>query len=441
MRIAIQSVAAGLVLATLCALPVRAGRIDDFGVAVSKPLFIDRDRNGISDTWEKHYLGAEGRNPTNDTDGDGINDRLEYLAGTDPTRANSRTAVTNVNLVTETGGSIALAWQADGTNNAEAVNPFQIAGDRIIRTFRVLRAAADGSGRQVLFATNELVDVGTYVDADAITGTRTNFLYFVDMEFGGVTNRLMEQAVFVQPRQTNTRYLICLPVDYGSETDNNLTGKMGRDLARGLSTGDVIRIMTGAMFSSYWLASTNPVCWNIGTGPDDNFGTAPATPLTPGQGVEVTRAGATAGRSNAVFLARAVSEVNQNIPTYALAGAGGNSGFSLFGWPLGESVQIAGDNLGLVAAGAAPGTIPATDPSGTNRWGDRILLWSNDTWVGRYFLRFSTVPAYSNVWWDYAVNQPASFTMTPGEGYMYWHTTGNIYRITSSTIYWKPTMP
>src|SRR5437660_1667290 len=44
---------------------------------------IDLNANGMSDVWEQIY-GAAGLDPNADTDGDGVPNRLEALAGTDP---------------------------------------------------------------------------------------------------------------------------------------------------------------------------------------------------------------------------------------------------------------------------------------------------------------------------------------------------------------------
>jgi len=54
--------------------------------------FVDANHNGISDAWEKFYFTSVSTNRTSltDSDGDGMTDYEEFLAGTDPTNAASK---------------------------------------------------------------------------------------------------------------------------------------------------------------------------------------------------------------------------------------------------------------------------------------------------------------------------------------------------------------
>jgi hypothetical protein len=53
--------------------------------------FADANNNGISDAWEQKFFGtvSTNRTQTTDTDADGATDYAEFIAGTDPTSANS----------------------------------------------------------------------------------------------------------------------------------------------------------------------------------------------------------------------------------------------------------------------------------------------------------------------------------------------------------------
>jgi len=54
--------------------------------------FLDANHNGISDDWERYYFGVVSTNRTQftDTDGDGMSDYAEFIAGTNPTNAASK---------------------------------------------------------------------------------------------------------------------------------------------------------------------------------------------------------------------------------------------------------------------------------------------------------------------------------------------------------------
>lgn len=49
----------------------------------------DADTNGMSDGWEVAYFGHYGQSPTADADGDGLNNRAEYIIGSSPLMTNA----------------------------------------------------------------------------------------------------------------------------------------------------------------------------------------------------------------------------------------------------------------------------------------------------------------------------------------------------------------
>ncbi len=73
--------------------------------------FIDANANGISDTWEQQYFGgvSPSRTRFTDSDGDGSTDYAEFIAGTNPTLANSRLKTTATLLPDH---SLRLDWES-----------------------------------------------------------------------------------------------------------------------------------------------------------------------------------------------------------------------------------------------------------------------------------------------------------------------------------------
>jgi len=66
-------------------------QIDDLVVddRSASPGLGDRDRDGLADSWEEEHFGGTNGLHLGDSDGDGVPDWREYLAGTDPTNAAS----------------------------------------------------------------------------------------------------------------------------------------------------------------------------------------------------------------------------------------------------------------------------------------------------------------------------------------------------------------
>jgi hypothetical protein len=74
--------------------------------------FIDANHNGISDAWEKFYFGSVSTNRTQftDSDGDGMSDYAEFIAGTNPTNAASKLVFLSVTV--RNNRFLQLQWAA-----------------------------------------------------------------------------------------------------------------------------------------------------------------------------------------------------------------------------------------------------------------------------------------------------------------------------------------
>jgi len=74
--------------------------------------FTDANHNGISDAWEQYYFGSVSTNRTQftDSDGDGMTDYAEFIAGTIPTNAASKLNFLSARVLTN--DVVELRWAA-----------------------------------------------------------------------------------------------------------------------------------------------------------------------------------------------------------------------------------------------------------------------------------------------------------------------------------------
>jgi|GEM_PF-1561034 len=61
------------------------GNADHISIGFDVPAGLSLDGDGLPDDWEIRYFGDTGQDAAGDTDGDGVSNLDEYLAGTDPT--------------------------------------------------------------------------------------------------------------------------------------------------------------------------------------------------------------------------------------------------------------------------------------------------------------------------------------------------------------------
>ena len=69
---------------------------------------VDTDGDGMADYWERQYFGNLSRDGTQDRDGDGVSDRAEYGAGTDPNDPQSFFKMTSIQ---KTLSGFSIRWK------------------------------------------------------------------------------------------------------------------------------------------------------------------------------------------------------------------------------------------------------------------------------------------------------------------------------------------
>lgn len=77
----------------------------------SIPGGADLNANGLPDAWELTFFGTLGVNPNADPDGDGMSNKQEYLAGTNPTNSLDNLKITVFNS-SPGGTNASLTWSS-----------------------------------------------------------------------------------------------------------------------------------------------------------------------------------------------------------------------------------------------------------------------------------------------------------------------------------------
>jgi hypothetical protein len=73
------------------------------------PGGIDANANGLPDAWERTFFGGLGVDPNADPDGDGMSNKEEYLAGTNPTNSADNLRITSF-ISSPNGTNVTVAW-------------------------------------------------------------------------------------------------------------------------------------------------------------------------------------------------------------------------------------------------------------------------------------------------------------------------------------------
>jgi hypothetical protein len=86
---------------------------------------VDSDHNGLPDVWEMQYFGHLGVDPNADPDHDGMSNKREFLAGTDPTNPNSVFKLTAIN---KAPAGLAIHWASVGGKTYTLLRSTNLAG-------------------------------------------------------------------------------------------------------------------------------------------------------------------------------------------------------------------------------------------------------------------------------------------------------------------------
>jgi hypothetical protein len=355
-----------------------------------------------------------------DTDGDGVSDADELIAGTDISDSNAYLRVVS----------------ADLTNSSDVVLNTYLGASR---EFLILSTDTPGGSKSALMTVTNSGAEGIYaiVDSNAVTQTEQRF-YAIRVNASPSWTNTTEWAMYRQERTAGERYLVSAPVKYGSTNENNLNSRLGQQLARGLyATGDtnqsdIIRILNGT-YSTFYLATntdTSVYWW------DPNTLTTADLQIADGTGLWVEKNANAASLTNTVFVGKTRSEAEVNDVTLTA------DAWRIFSWalpiPKGQvysSGTPTSNQLGLAGIGSGGLTSDENQPLNL---GDQIWVWEDNTWKEKYWLVNNydvSGDAWNNRWWDTKRGAFANFELEAGKAYYYRHVT-NQYGGTNFT--WTP---
>jgi hypothetical protein len=417
-----------------------ASYLDNLAVGAVAPLSVDEDHNGLPDTWERAYFTTNGVSPDADSDADGVDNRHERLAGTNPTDAQSYLRIAGMELASAGSSNLVVSIRGGGFDGG---SPYTNTGDRIQRAFVVQRAVNDVTLPKTIVAnvTDSATGTNSWTDMGAVAAEGSRY-YRVAVSYAGsgYTNT-DEWAAHAQTRRAGEMYLVCVPVDYGGAAANNLNSTLGRQLAIGLhadTTWDqadrLRRWDSSGNWDEYYLFThgSGDAYWS-----DDLGGATTAdVAVAAGAAFWVVRGSGSVSRGNTVFSGRSFAPAGAVDTTFKT----NNGGWTMFGWPLAQpgrhqnlGASTPANQLGFSSVGHG-GKEPQTYPG---QEGDQIWVWENNTWRRWYWLVGGMGAAYDGRWWDNSTGKFADFSLEIGKAYYYWHpATGG-----ATNFVWRPTPP
>lgn len=92
----------------------------DGGTLTVTPPPPDLDQDGLPDTWETQHFGNLSGHPETDSDGDGLSDRAEFMAGTVPSALESVFRISGTPALNHLGQRVTLIrWEGHEVRNYE----------------------------------------------------------------------------------------------------------------------------------------------------------------------------------------------------------------------------------------------------------------------------------------------------------------------------------
>jgi subtilisin family serine protease len=169
--------------------------------------FLDANHNGISDAWEKYYFGsvAASRTQLTDSDGDGMSDYAEFIAGTNPTNPASKLVLLSATL--QTNKHFQLQWaaipgrlyQVEASSSLSVQTPPRLSGalDKLSSTFKLHIEAQTNAPYAIQVSTDLTAWASVYTNLPGGT------LDYLDSQSALSARRFYRTVVLATPGSTN----------------------------------------------------------------------------------------------------------------------------------------------------------------------------------------------------------------------------------------------